>query len=141
MPSPSRADLAKVHIAKKELGLDDETYRDILHWKFNVTSAKDLKPRQVTVLLNHFKSIGWEPKRPRKAGRKPSTMTSPRDKKRLMAKIEAHLAERGLPWAYADGMAKRICKVERVEFCDAEKLHKIVAAFQYDSRRKGLPAE
>lgn len=60
---PSRSDLAKIHIAKKELGLTDEEYRDLLQWKFRVESAKDLKPRQVVELLNHFRAKGWKPKK------------------------------------------------------------------------------
>ncbi len=138
---PTNKDYAKIHIALNELGLDDQNYRDILHCKFKVASAKELNKRQVTVLLNYFKAKGWKPRRPRKAGRRPHTMASPSGKKRLMAKIEAHLTVRGLPWAYADGMAKRICKVDRVEFCDSAELVKLVAAFEYDSRRKGLVTE
>lgn len=60
---PSSADLAKIHIAKKELGLTDEAYRDMLHLHFQVDSAKDLKPQQVVVLLNKFRAKGWKPKK------------------------------------------------------------------------------
>ncbi len=59
---PSAADLAKIHIAKKELGLTDEAYRDILRTHFRVESAKDLAPKQVIVLLNKFRAKGWKPK-------------------------------------------------------------------------------
>jgi len=37
-----RAQLAKIHIAKKELGLDDETYRSMLWTIARVRSASDL---------------------------------------------------------------------------------------------------
>lgn len=60
---PSSADLAKIHIAKKELGLTDEAYWDMLHLHFQVNSAKDLKPQQVVVLLNKFRAKGWKPKK------------------------------------------------------------------------------
>ena len=60
---PTSADLAKIHIAKKELGLTDEVYRDMLHVHFQVSSAKDLKPQQVVVLLNKFRAKGWRPKK------------------------------------------------------------------------------
>lgn len=61
---PTNADYAKINIAKKDLGLDDDTYRDLLYLHFKVRSAKELKPRQVTVLLNHLKAQGWQPKTP-----------------------------------------------------------------------------
>jgi len=56
--------LAKIHIAKKELGLSDETYRDMLYFHFKVDSAKRLSPRQCTVFLNHLRAKGWQPKSP-----------------------------------------------------------------------------
>ena len=65
---PSRADLAKIHIAKKELGLTDEAYRDILRLHFQVESARDLTPRQATVLLNKFRAKGWKPKKSTRPG-------------------------------------------------------------------------
>jgi len=54
--------LAKIHIAKKELALDDEIYRDILYRKFKVTSSKALSDSQALVLIYHFKNLGWVPK-------------------------------------------------------------------------------
>lgn len=137
---PNHASYAKIHIAKKELGITDETYRDMLHLHFQAKSATELSPRQITVLLNHFKAKGWQPKRPGRAGKRPfqAKGQAPASKDRLINKIEAHLAERKLPWNYAHAMAKRICRVERVEFCDETNLLKLVAAFEYDSTRKGL---
>lgn len=54
--------LAKIHIAKKELGLEDEIYRDILYRKFRVRSSKSLADSQAMVLINHFKALGWKEK-------------------------------------------------------------------------------
>ncbi len=54
--------LAKIHIAKKELGIEDEHYREILYRKFRVSSSKSLSDSQALVLINHFKNVGWVPK-------------------------------------------------------------------------------
>lgn len=54
--------LAKIHIAKKELGLEDDLYRDILYRKFRVGSSKSLSDSQALVLIHHFKGLGWVPK-------------------------------------------------------------------------------
>jgi hypothetical protein len=56
---PHQKLLAKIHIAKKDLGLDDEIYRDILYRKFRVRSSKSLADSQANVLINHFKALGW----------------------------------------------------------------------------------
>jgi phage gp16-like protein len=60
--SPSKAQLAKIHIAKKELQLTDEVYRDILALNFKVESAKDLTDRQAVQLLEIFRGKGWQVK-------------------------------------------------------------------------------
>lgn len=135
---PTTANLAKIHIAKKELNLTDETYRDMLHLHFQVDSAAKLNDRQCTVMLNHLKAKGWQPKRPRRVGNRPfkAKGKAPFGKEQLINKIEAHLTTRKLPWDYAHAMAKRICKVERVEFCDPTQLWKLVCAFEYDSKRR-----
>lgn len=52
--------LAKVHIAKKEMGLDDDTYRELLFTAFRVRSAKDLTDIQLTQLLDIFRECGWQ---------------------------------------------------------------------------------
>jgi hypothetical protein len=55
--------LAKVHIAKKELGLDDETYRDVLVRVTGKTSSKGLSDRQLDAVLVEFRRLGWVPKK------------------------------------------------------------------------------
>ena len=61
LPMPTRAQLALIHIAKKELHLTEEIYRDILYCLFQKESAKDLAPDEVARLVNHFKWLGWRP--------------------------------------------------------------------------------
>ncbi|MGL4885496.1 MAG: phage protein GemA/Gp16 family protein [Aeromonas veronii] len=51
--------------------------------------------------------------------------------------MEAQLAAAGRTWAYADAMAMRICKVERLEWCDEPQLQKLIAALNYDANRHG----
>ena len=54
--------LAKVHIAKKEIGLDDETYRAILKRITGKDSSKGLGGLQLIAGLDEFKRLGWQPK-------------------------------------------------------------------------------
>jgi hypothetical protein len=56
---PTHAELAKVHIAKRDLKLNDELYRGFMNVLFGETSAKDLTHEQIEELLEHFKSLGW----------------------------------------------------------------------------------
>ena len=61
------AEIAQIHIAKSQLGLDDDTYRAILWTVGRVRSAKDLDWTGRKALLDHFKAKGWKPAAPKKA--------------------------------------------------------------------------
>ena len=61
--SDRRAELAKIHIAKKDLGLDRETYEAILWDQAKVHSSADLDAAGRRKVLEHFKSKVWRPKR------------------------------------------------------------------------------
>jgi len=124
--------LAKIHIAKKDLGMSDDEYRTVLDVKFGKGSASKLTMPQLSQLVAHFQTLGWEPAPSRGKPKNP-----PAERSALLSKVEAYLAEAGRPWSYADAMAKRICKVEKIAWCEPEDLAKIVAALEYDRRRHG----
>jgi phage gp16-like protein len=69
-----RKDLAKIHIAKKDLVLDDETYRTIVRTigKADSGSATDLSPLGRARVLRHFRFKGWNS---RKHDRQPKRIT------------------------------------------------------------------
>jgi phage gp16-like protein len=125
-------DLARIHIAVHELGLDDETYRDLLRSTTGKGSAGELDARErwrVLVALSKAgaKSAARYPGRP--AQQRPG-------KEALLGKVEALLADAKRPWAYAHAMARRMFKVDQVQWCDADQLHRLVAALEYDQRRR-----
>ncbi len=128
------SELAIIHIARQQLALEEDEYRDILQSITGKASAAELDWKGRKLLLDHFKNLGFKVVA-KKAGRaKPSVG---QDRKALMDKIEAQLAEAGRSWAYADSLAKRICKVDSISFCRDDHLLKIVAALSYDARRHG----
>jgi phage gp16-like protein len=121
-------ELAKIHIAKNQLALDDETYRNMLWTIARVRSAKDLTSDGRRRVLDHLRSRGFKDLgrgRPHNA-----------DNSRLIRKIEAQLAAAKLPWAYAHGMAKKMFRVDHVTFCSADQLRKLIAALAYDANRR-----
>ena len=125
-----RTDLAKIHMAKKQLGLDDDCYRDMLWTIARVRSAADLDEHGRKVVINHLKKCGarfTRKRRIRPAG----------SKREQLAKIQAFLAEARRPDSYADGMSKHMFNVEKIEWCTPEQLGKIIAALAYDANRHG----
>ncbi len=131
---PTRAEYAKIHIAKKELGLDDETYRDILAWKFKVTSSKELNSRQVGALLAHFRAKGWKPRARKRSGR--SNITANDDQSRKIRALWITMHKAGLVKNPSELALARYVKrmttrrghpgTDRLEWCSAaEKRHLI----------------
>ena len=130
-----KRDLAQIHIAKTQLGLDDGTYRDMLWSVAKVRSSRDLTTTARLRVLQHLKEKGWKKKLPNKLQRGKSPTTA-LDKEALMGKIAALLTELQLPWNYANGIAQQMFKIERIDWCTASQLHKIVAALMYKARKQ-----
>ena len=138
-------DLAKIHIAAKQLGLDDLTYRDILENIAGVRSAALLDDNGRILVLKRFKELGFKPKHKdeegyrsfRKSARKSGMdMPSSADRAPLLSKIGAILADLKLSWAYADGIAKKMFGIDRVRWLYPDQLSKVVVALIYNQKRR-----
>ena len=64
MPSLSNDKLALVHVAKRDLRLDDAQYRAILREQAGVSSAKDLGEAGFREVMAFFELCGFKPKGP-----------------------------------------------------------------------------
>jgi phage gp16-like protein len=130
-----KRELAKIHIAIKQLGLDEGTYRLMLMNVAGVSSASELSPQGRREVLKHLESHGFVPTR----GKKPYPGTphnlSCRSKGALLGKIEALLADMALPWGYADGIARQAFKVDKVAWCTPTQLHKVVGVLATKQRK------
>lgn len=124
-PNPNRNNqLAMIHIARAQLGLDEETYRSIIRMMSNgrTDSSAELDYAERNKLLDHFRARGW----------KNSKTATPKAAKKtnqpLVNKVGALLADMKLPWSYADGIAKRMYNRDRVQWCEAEELRGVITA-------------
>lgn len=137
--------LAAIHAAAHKLGLADDVYRDLVdrvsreHGPAQRSAGKcDL--RQLDAIANELRRLGGMPAKAEAAARKwagrPRGDLSPQ-----IGKVEALLADAGRPWAYAHGMARHMFKVTRVEWCNADQLGRLIAALEYDARRRAAKAQ
>lgn len=128
--------LAQIHIAKKQLGLDDDTYRDMLFGLARVRSAADLDHAGRQKVLDHLKASGFKPAAPKQPtpGR-PRNMNHA-EKGAMLRKVEALLLSAGREWEYAHAMCRQMFHKERLEFINEAELHKLVAALEVDKRRR-----
>lgn len=132
--SPTRGQLAKIHIAKKELQLTDEVYRDILAINFKVESAKDLTDQQAAKLLDTFRAKGWKPKtrKARSNQKKPQNDStfihiSPGSTAAQQRKVLAMWNELGYAMEKLHSRCQRQFNVDRFEWLtDSKALHVLI---------------
>lgn len=143
-----RALLAKVHIAKKQLGLPDDAYRTILVTKFpGKESAKRLTDSELTSLVAHFEQRGFSPAV--RGKRKPGSSFRTESKRPMVRKIYvlwSILHEHGGYTAKRpDGFVQRMTKTEarpdgiaNTEWLDDEEAWTIIEALKKIIHRNDL---
>ncbi len=125
---------AKIHIAKNELGLDEATYRELLMRVTGKDSCGLMTNSELVAVCNEFKRLGFVAKQAKPKQSKPTTTA---DRVALLNKVEAILADMGLPWSYANATAKQMFGVDMVHWLDAQRLYKVVQALAvYQKRHK-----
>lgn len=73
-----------IHIAKSQLGLDDDTYRDALAGCVGKRSCKDMNLRELNAVLVHFQKSGFKTRFKRSSKR-----ISPKSKGQVVDKLRA----------------------------------------------------
>lgn len=138
-PDRRRRDMASIHIAKKQLGMDDETYRGMLWAVARVRSAADLDYTGLQRVLEHLRRSGFKAA----SGRTPDPEwawvdTASEDRRPLLRKLIMLLRSAGRGRSYAEGIAEKMFHVDKLNFCSPDQLHKLVAALELDRRRRSM---
>jgi phage gp16-like protein len=74
-----KRELAQIHIAKHQLGWDDDTYRDMLWTVAQVKSASELDEAGRKNVIDYLKSHGWKSK-PAPKAKQPRLADNPQSK-------------------------------------------------------------
>ena len=138
----ARRERQRIGIARRQLGIPDDShaarvYR-LTHGR--TTSTRDCTAAERRAILAEYRDLGFRVKPPAKAGRAPTPETL--DRHAMLGKIQALLADQGLPWSYAEailrrqrGIAERTvsCPVDLVTAIEARGL---IAALHNRQRRQ-----
>lgn len=134
-----RALLAKVHLAKKEMGLDDDTYRGVLLRVAQVDSAASCTERQLAAVVEDFKRLGWKPTTPAGRATRSRPATNPVAAKARALWISLHQlgaiddpSERAL-----EAFGRRQLKVERLAWADQSLGYRLIEALKAMAERAG----
>lgn len=106
--------LAQVHIAKKQLGMDDDMYERFLRLHTRgKTSAKDLSITELQVLITAFKHAGFKPALNKSKGVKYKAATS-----RKIVSLWIQLKDAGKVRNSSDKALRQWCQTA----CELEEL-------------------
>ncbi|MFZ2949540.1 MAG: regulatory protein GemA [Desulfuromonadaceae bacterium] len=146
------ADRPRIHALKNKVmatqpGYGDDNYRDTILdiSKGRTDSSKELSPRERQELISRLSRLAgeeprpaWLPRDKRSYPKRPKNMDKHGESRDdQLGKIEALLTVGKKSWAYADGCARRICKVDKVQWVETHDLYKIIAALTYQAKREG----
>jgi phage gp16-like protein len=131
--------LAQIHIARKELALDEDTYRQMIA---TVTGGKrscsDCSVSELHKIVRHLKDRGFKARPRKRVAQHPGTPHN-LNSEPMLQKIEALLAELKAPWSYADAIAKRQYRIERVAWLrTVEQFRAVIAALDVELEKRRL---
>ena len=138
-----REELAKIHIGKKDLGLSDDIYRDILWQAGRVESSADLDWQGRQRVIERYKELGWKPKAAKKASSSPvkgrsggvATRRPAADPQSRMIRglwIELHKmgAVRDSSETALASYVKRMTKVAALQWLDVKQAQLVIEALK-----------
>lgn len=123
--------LAIVHIAKKDLGLDDAAYRDVLGF-YGVSSSAALSISKLEDLVDHFQSLGFRVRRSKVRGSRDEGRRRVAEALHERIREEAARLENGE--ARLAGLVKKVAHVDDLRFCrnvgKLKQILKIITVYQ-----------
>jgi len=130
--------LAKIHIAKKNLGLDEETYREVLNSECGVRSAKFLTNDQALNVIRRFKNSGWVPKsKPKKYDDQKGDIYSATPAQKRKIEVMWHDIYRGnSETKHLRQFLFNHFKVSDIRFLDKDKAYQAIEALKSIQNRR-----
>lgn len=135
-----RAMLAKIHVARKELDIVEDDYRQILVDQTGHLSAKDCSDAELDKVLDALKAKGFKPKsRSPRTGQQRADHPMARKARALWLSLYHLGAVRNPDEKALEGFACRQLKVERLQWSNQSHGYKLIEALKDMADRAGWP--
>ncbi|AWX14251.1 GemA protein [Mergibacter septicus] len=128
--------IQKIHIAKNQLNIDDETYRLMLFTATGKRSCSEMNISELSHVFYAMKKRGFRAKNIPNIQKK---RTGADEKLIYINKVTALLTELKLPTTYADSVAKQAFKVDCYNWLDVLQLKKLIqmlSVYHYRKQRE-----
>jgi len=134
----TRDQLALIHVAKKQVGLDDAAYRDLLRQAAGVDSARHLDRRGFERLMRRFAELGFRSTLPRKPLGPRAGMATDRELALIRRLWRDYAREGEAPEIGLRTWLEKRFKVSDLRFLSAEDAPRVIGALPAMARwRKG----
>jgi hypothetical protein len=131
-----------IHVAKREVGIDDESYRNILQGCAGVDTAKDIKTvAQFKMVMHTFEKLGF--RRQKQPQKRLPVNESERGKlcterQRYYIKGLWELASNNKDEKSLHAMLKRIAHVDDLRFLDKKNASAVILALRDITQKAGF---
>ena len=127
MPADQRQrDLAAIHMGRKSLELDDDTYRLLLEGVTGKRSAGDLGPAERARVLDKMRELGFQ--------RAPKRRAAPQTHEQKARALWRRLGEQGALRDHStqafQSFVERQTGKSRVEWCTPDELNSVIEALK-----------
>lgn len=125
--------IGAIKAGQTALGWDDDvTYRSVLARLTGKSSSTLCTLTELERVKEYMHQQGY-PLKAKNHGRKPSV---PANRKSVLSKIEALLADAKRQWQYAETMAQHMFGVRYVDWLDIQQLTKLMQALIINAKRR-----
>lgn len=135
MSSTDRARLIRlIHVARRELQMPEDSYRNVLRTVARKDSAADMNIRQLQDVLDHLKKAGFKVRQAAAApARQSRPLASDPDHKKIRA-IWLMLADMGVVRDPSEralaAYCRRLTRVEALQWINAAQAHKLIESLK-----------
>jgi phage gp16-like protein len=143
MTDPRRMALAKIHIAKKDLAMTDDSYQALLQRLTGKESAQALSLPDLERVLAEFKRFGWQPKPSKKKAQAAEAWRMPRIRllKRLWLWLHQHNQVRDASDNALLSFCQQHMQAAQLNWAESHELNKCVEALKSWQRRTQKAAQ
>jgi phage gp16-like protein len=132
--------LAKIHIAKKQMGLDDDTYRTIIARHGNgKTSSRDLTITQMDAVLREFTVKGWSPKPSKSKGAAKRKLATGPEAEKIRA-LWLWMHELGIVRDPSESAlaayARRVAGIDDLHWADGARCYRLIETLKKWAQRE-----
>ncbi|MGH8782090.1 gp16 family protein [Paraburkholderia sp.] len=127
----AKSTLAKIHVAKKQLAMDEDSYRAMLRSVGGVGSSRDLTPLAASRVLRHLERSGFKPTGKAATGDRPAADDPQSSKIRaLWLDLHARGVVRNSSEAALCAYVKRQTGVDTLQWLTAEQASRVIEAMK-----------